>query len=98
MATVLADMHRDGDMVPPESHLPDVLPTARLNGRGMPNPPWREQLRRIPNGRNAVAVISTLAQSFGIVIAAAVVNTWWSYLIAFVLMTRGHGCLNILAH
>ncbi len=37
-------------------------------------------------------------QSFGVVIAAAWINTWWSYLIAFVLMTRGHVCLNILAH
>ena len=98
MAVVVAGMHRSGDMVPPAAHLPELLPTERLNARGMPNPPWREELRRIPNTRNAIAVVSTLAQSFGIVIAAAVVNTWWSYLIAFVLMTRGHVCLNILAH
>ena len=32
------------------------------------------------------------------VIAAAVINTWWSYFLAFILMTRGHVCLNILAH
>ncbi|HEY6799352.1 MAG TPA: hypothetical protein VI121_01820, partial [Agromyces sp.] len=81
-------MHRSGDMVPPEAYLPDVLPTDRLNERGKPKPPVRDDLRRIPNVRNAVAVASTLAQSFGVVIAAAVVHTWWSYLAAFVLMAR----------
>ena len=64
-------MHRDGDMVPSASHLPDVLPSARLNERGKPVPPLRDQLRKIPNARNALAVVSTLAQSFGLVIAEA---------------------------
>jgi fatty acid desaturase len=78
--------------------LPDTLPTSRLSERGRPTGALRDELRRIPNLRNAVAVAATLLQSFGVVVAAAVLNTWWSYLIAFVLMTRGHVCLNILAH
>jgi fatty acid desaturase len=86
------------NMVPPPELLPDVLPTGRLNERAKPTRELRDDLRRIPNARNALAVVSTLAQSFGVVIAAAVFNTWWSYLIAFILMTRGHVCLNILAH
>lgn len=86
------------DMVPPPALLPDVLPTDRLNELGKPTRPLRDELRRIPNARNAVAVVSTLLQSYGVVIAAAVINTWWSYLIAFVLMIRGHVCLNILGH
>jgi len=85
-------------MVPPAAALPDVLPTDRLNERGKPRPPLRNELRHISNARNAVAVLSTLLQSFGVVIAAAWINTWWSYLLAFVLMVRGHVCLNILAH
>ena len=85
-------------MVPPDDALPDVLPTERLNERGMPKPPWRQELRRIPDLRNVVAVGSTLLQSFGVVIAAAWINTWWSYLLAWVLMARGHVCLNILGH
>jgi fatty acid desaturase len=89
---------RTTTLVPPPEALPDVLPTDRLNARGMATPPWRDELRRIPNARNAVAVVSTLAQSFGVVVAAAIVNTWWSYLLAFVLMARGHVCLNILGH
>lgn len=85
-------------LVPVDDVLPDVLPTERLNERGMATPQWRDQLRRIPNRRNVIAVSSTLAQSFGVVIVAAVINTWWSYLLAFVLMTRGHVSLNILGH
>ncbi len=85
-------------MVPDAQDLPDVLPTDRLNERGMATPAWRDDLRRIPNVRNVFTVVGALAQSFGVVIAAAWINTWWSYLLAFVLMTRGHVCLNILAH
>ena len=78
--------------------LPDVLPTDLLNARGMATPVWRDDLRRIPNVRNGFTVVGALLQSFGVVIAAAWINTWWSYLLAFVLMARGHVCLNILAH
>ena len=86
------------NMVPVPEHLPDVLPTERLNDRAKPAPAVRDDLRRIPNLRNAIAVVATLVQSFGVVAAAAVIHTWWSYLAAFVLMARGHVCLNILAH
>lgn len=85
-------------LVPTADDLPDVLPTDRLNSRGMATPAWRDELRRIPNVRNGITVAGALVQSFGVVITAAWINTWWSYLLAFVLMTRGHVCLNILAH
>jgi fatty acid desaturase len=85
-------------MTPPASALPDVLPTDRLNERAKPVREIRDDLRRIANGRNVITVVGALAQSFGVVIAAAWINTWWSYLLAFVLMVRGHVCLNILAH
>jgi fatty acid desaturase len=78
--------------------LPDTLPTGRLNERGRPVGDLRDRLRRIPNLRNGVAVASKLLQSFGAVVGAAVLDTWWAYLAAFVLMARGHVCLNILAH
>ena len=85
-------------LVPPVSALPDVFPDERFNERGVPARPWRDELRRIPNARNVGAVVSTLAQSFGVVIVAGILNTWWAYVIAFFLMARGHVCLNILAH
>ncbi|MDW3213909.1 MAG: fatty acid desaturase [Ilumatobacteraceae bacterium] len=90
-----AEPARSG-MVPPA--LPDVLPTERLNARGKPTRELRDRLRQIPDARNVVAVVATLLQSYGVVVAAAVVDTWWSYLLAFVLMARGHVCLNILGH
>ena len=86
------------DMVPPVELLPAVLPTDRLNARGMPTRQLRDELRVIPNLRNVIAVFATLLQSYGVVVAAAVINTWWSYLLAFLLMARGHVCLNILGH
>ncbi len=85
-------------LVPGPELLPDVLPTERLNERGMPVRALRDDLRKIPNARNALTVVGAVAQSFGVVIAAAVVNTWWSYLLAFFLMARGHVGLNILGH
>jgi fatty acid desaturase len=85
-------------IVPPASALPDALPNDRFNARGMPVRELRDELRRIPNLRNVVAVTATLLQSYGVVVAATLLNTWWAYLAAFVLMARGHVCLNILGH
>ncbi len=85
-------------LVPSNEVLPDVLPTDRLNQRGMAVRDLRDELRRIPNVRNVGTVIGAMLQSFGVVALAGYLNTWWSYLAAFVLMTRGHVCLNILGH
>ena len=85
-------------MLPEPALLPDVLPTERLTAKGVAQPPVRAALRRIPNARNAVTVVSALLQTFGMVIAAGVIGTWWSYLVAFVVMGRGHCQLNILGH
>jgi fatty acid desaturase len=87
---------RAATMVPVD--LTDALPTPTLNERGRPTGSLRDELRRIPNTRNLVAVLATVVQSFGVVVAAAVIDVWWAYVIAFVLMARGHVCLNILAH
>ncbi len=85
-------------LVPSDEVLPDVLPTDRLNARGMATRALRDDLRRIDNVRNVFTVLGALLHSFGIVIAAAVVHTWWSYLLAFIFMSRGHVGLNILGH
>lgn len=85
-------------MVPSMDVLPDVLPTDRLNARAMPVRPLRDELRRIPTVRNAITVVVAMVQTFGVVAAAVVVDTWWAFLTAFVLMGRGHCLLNILGH
>jgi fatty acid desaturase len=85
-------------MVPAEPALPDVLPTDRLTAKGVMVRPWRDELRRIPDAHNALTVALAVVQTYGVVVAAAVVNTWWAWIAAFVLMGRGHALLNILAH
>lgn len=102
MTTTAPDMvsagGRSPSMVPAADLLADVLPTDRLNARGLVVRPWRDELRRIPTGRNAVTVAGAVVQTYGVVGAAAVFNTWWSWVAAFVWMGRGHVVLNILAH
>ena len=85
-------------MVPTDDMLPDVLPTERLNDRGMATRELRDELRRIDNVRNVGTVVGAVAMSFGVIGLAGYLNTWWAYLGAFVLMARGHVGLNILGH
>jgi fatty acid desaturase len=87
-----------GGMAPAPRLLADVLPTERLNERGVLRRPARDELRRIPTARNAVAVAGAVAQTYGVMVAAAVVDRWWAWLAAFVWMGRGHALLNILGH
>ncbi|HEY3811131.1 MAG TPA: fatty acid desaturase, partial [Acidimicrobiales bacterium] len=85
-------------LVPDLERLPDVLPTPRLSAAGRPLPPIRDQLRRIPDARNAGTVAGAWLQSVGVVAAAAVIDRWWGYLLAFFLMGRAFALLNILGH
>jgi len=92
-------------MAPAHEILPEVLPTERLNARGMPQPFLRDELRRIPNVRNAANVVSVWLQSFGLIafvcwltpqlpLAAALVV--WA--ITFLLMGRAFALYAILGH
>src|SRR3954469_2309867 len=56
-----------GGMAWPDELLPAVLPTERLNAKGMAVPELRAELRRIPNVRNAFNVLSLWVQSFGLI-------------------------------
>jgi fatty acid desaturase len=91
VATVAAD-----SMIP--SCRPDVLPSDRLTGAARPVPELREHLREISGRCNAWTVIGAWAQSLGVVEAAAVIDRWWAYALAFILMGRAFVLLNILAH
>lgn len=85
-------------LVPPADARPEVLPTERLNARAKPTRALRDELRRIPDGRNAITVAAALLQTVGVIGVAAVLGTWWAWLGAFLLMGRGHCLLNILGH
>ncbi|MGH9300682.1 MAG: fatty acid desaturase [Acidimicrobiales bacterium] len=85
-------------MLPRPELLPDVLPTDRLNASGKALPDIRDELRRIPQVRNAISVVGAVCQSFGVVAVAGYLGWWWLYPVAFVLAGRGFALLSILAH
>jgi fatty acid desaturase len=75
-----------------------TAPTARLTSRGTPLHADRAAWHRTPRRRNAVALASTLAQTYGVAIAAGAVHTWWAYLAAVVVLARGTSLFVLLAH
>ena len=85
-------------MVPPAELLPDVLPTDRLGPTAKPRPPLRDELRTIPTARAAFAVVSLLAMTIGILVAAAWLANPFGYAAAFVLEGAMIVRFNILGH
>lgn len=86
------------NMVPAPELLPDVLPTERLNKRGMATRPLRDDLRKINNVANVGTVAGVFVQSFGVAGLAGYFNTWWSYVLGFLALGGAHCRLNILGH
>jgi len=85
-------------MLPPPDLLPDVLPTDRLTASGRPVPPVREQLRQIPNARNAVTVLGVFVQSFGVLAVAVWLSHPLAWIAAYALMGRAFALYAILGH
>lgn len=85
-------------MVLDESVRPQVLPTDRLLANGMARPELRSELRRIASVRNAVTVATLWLSVVGIVWFAVGFDTWWSYLLAFVVMGPVYVRFAILMH
>ncbi len=85
-------------MVPEHALLQDFRPTERLKADGRPVPVFREELRRIPNLRNAVSVVSCWAQTLGLMWLAVWVNNVAVWLLVFVLMGRAHAQFAALMH
>lgn len=85
-------------MVPPDTLLPDVLPTDRLTVNGVAAPEIRVELRRIPTIRNAVTVVGIWTQVVGLLVAAAWLSHPIAWIAAFFLMGRSFALLAILGH
>lgn len=85
-------------MVPPASARPDALPTARLLENGMCRPELRRDLRRIPDVRNALSVVTAWALVMGVVGGAVWINNPLIYVIAFILMGPVYVRFAILMH
>jgi fatty acid desaturase len=87
-----------GGMQPDPALLGSSHETELVRADGRPQPGFREDLRRIPSGRNAVSVLSAWVQIVG-VIALAV---WWGnpvgYVLAFLLVARADAQFAALMH
>lgn len=82
-------------MVP--AGLPVCRETDRIRTDGRPQPTFRDQLRRIPNWRNAWSVLFLYVQT-GAVLWATVAFAPWSWPFTFVLMGRAFAQLLSLMH
>src|SRR5690349_4527633 len=85
-------------MLPAPDALVTFHPTDRLTPEARPASPWREELRRIPNVRNAFAVAGVYAQTIGILALAVWLNNPLMWVAAFVLMGRAHAQFAALMH
>ena len=76
--------------------------SATLRDTGFPKRELRDELRRIPSARNVVAVLSTWAQSLGMLLLVGEVvhrtGQWWLWAPAFFLMGRANAMFGILSH
>jgi len=85
-------------MLPDPLTLGQVRATDKIMPNGRPTPEFREELRRIPNARNALAVVALFAQTIAIVWAAVHFDNWFVWAAAFVLMGRAHAQYAALMH
>src|SRR5205823_7306199 len=72
--------------------------TELVTAAGRPTPDFREKLRRIPNARNAAAVLAVYAQTIAIVVLAVRLDNWFAWVAAFLLMGRAHAQFAALMH
>lgn len=96
---------RLGGLALSPDQLPSTLPDNFIQQDGRPTPSYRETLRRIPNVRNAISVVSVYAQTISVVVAALWVSStfswpvaWITWIIAFVFMGRAHAQFASLMH
>jgi fatty acid desaturase len=85
-------------MLPDAAALEQFVPTERLTASARPANAFRDELRRIPNGRNAIAVASVYAETIGIIVAAVWIDNIFVWALAFVLMGRAHARFAALMH
>lgn len=87
-----------GGMVKDPSVFTPVRQDTNLRSDGRPTQPLRDELRKIPDVRNALTVLFLWVQTIAIVAATLTINRWWIWLAAFVLMGRAHAQYSSLMH
>jgi fatty acid desaturase len=84
-------------MIPPDGVLRPGRDTEFVQPDGRLQPGVRGDLRRIPSWRNAMSVVSTYAQTVGLIVFAIWAGPW-AWLPVFVLMGRAHAQFASLMH
>lgn len=84
--------------MPDPASLPAIVETDRITASGRPAPAFREELRRIPDLRNALAVAACWGQVAAIVVTAVRLDRWWAWGAAFLLMGPIHARFAALMH
>jgi fatty acid desaturase len=85
-------------MLPEATALDGFQPTDRIGPNARPIGAFRDELRRIPNTRNAFAVVLLYAQTIAIIWAAVHFDNWFVWIAAFLLMGRAHAQFAALMH
>jgi fatty acid desaturase len=84
-------------MIPPASVLAPGRTTEFVQPDGRLQPEVRADMRRIPSWRNALSVVSTYAQTIGLIVFAVWAGPW-VWLPVIVLMGRAHAQFASLMH
>ncbi|MBV8464067.1 MAG: fatty acid desaturase family protein [Acidimicrobiales bacterium] len=85
-------------MVADPAARPEVLPTERLLANGVARPELRADLRRIPDARNALTVVSVWTYVAVLIGGAVWIGNPLAYLAAFLLMGPMYARFAILMH
>ncbi|MGZ4676926.1 MAG: fatty acid desaturase [Acidimicrobiia bacterium] len=85
-------------MVPSADLLVPPDPTAPISANGKPKPELREELRRIPDVRNALNIAVLYALTVGIFVAAVQLDDVAVWIVAFLVMGPVHARFAILMH
>jgi fatty acid desaturase len=85
-------------MIPSAELLPPAHPDARIRADGRPTPEFREELRHIPNVRNALSVASVYAQTVLVLAAVVWIGHPLAWLAGIVLMGRANAQFASLMH
>jgi len=85
-------------MIPEPAVLDEFHATDKITEAARPTPEFREELRRIPNVRNAFAVGLLYVQTIAIVVAAVYFDNSFVWIAAFLLMGRVHAQFAALMH
>jgi fatty acid desaturase len=85
-------------MLPSAAAVGRFVANENLTATARPANELRDKLRRIPNVRNALAVVAVYVQTIGVIVAAVWIDNLFVWALAFVLIGRAHAQFAALMH